>query len=94
MIIPVYFGLVFQASKEFALENALKKMRKDWENMYFTFIPYKETGVSILSAFDDIQVLLDDHIVKATTMKGSPFIAPFEHDINMWDLKLVRYTDI
>lgn len=45
-----------QASKEFALENALKKMRKDWENMFFTFIPYKETGVSILSAFDDIQV--------------------------------------
>ena len=65
-------------------------MRKDWESMFFTFIPYKETGVSILSAFDDIQVLLDDHIVKATTMKGSPFIAPFEHDINEWDLKLVR----
>ncbi|KAF6040218.1 hypothetical protein EB796_001432 [Bugula neritina] len=83
-----------QASKEFALENALKKMRKDWENMFFTFIPYKETGVSILSAFDDIQVLLDDHIVKATTMKGSPFIAPFEQEINEWDLKLRRMRDI
>lgn len=58
--------------------------------MFFTFIPYKETGVSILSAFDDIQVLLDDHIVKATTMKGSPFIAPFEADINEWDTKLVN----
>jgi len=36
-----------------------------------------------------MQVLLDDHIVKATTMKGSPFIAPFEQEINEWDLKLV-----
>lgn len=35
------------------------------------------------------KVLLDDHIVKATTMKGSPFIAPFEQDINEWDAKMV-----
>lgn len=48
--------LLYQASKEFALENALKKMKKDWEGMFFSFVPYKETGVSILSAFDDIQV--------------------------------------
>lgn len=48
-----------QASKEFALENALKKMKKDWEGMFFSFVPYKETGVSILSAFDDIQVRLN-----------------------------------
>ncbi|XP_067934548.1 dynein axonemal heavy chain 3-like [Watersipora subatra] len=83
-----------QASKEFALENALKKMKRDWEVMFFTFVPYKETGVSILSAFDDIQVLLDDHIVKATTMKGSPFIGPFEQEINEWDCKLRRMRDI
>lgn len=48
--------MLIKASKEFALENALKKMKKDWEAMYFSFVPYKETGVSILSAFDEIQV--------------------------------------
>lgn len=64
-------------------------MKDDWGSMLFSFVPYKDTGINIMSAPDDIQVLLDDHIVKTTTMKGSPFIAPFETEINEWDLKLV-----
>lgn len=70
--------------------QALEKMKSDWENMHFSFVAYKDTGISILSSPEDIQVLLDDHIVKTTTMKGSPFIEPFEAAVNEWDVLLVR----
>ena len=51
-------------------------------------------GIYILSAIDDIQVLLDDHIIKAQTMLGSPFIVPFEEEARAWADKLVSMQDI
>lgn len=31
-------------------------MKTEWDNVQFTFVVYRETGISILSAVDDIQV--------------------------------------
>ena len=40
----------------------------------------------------NLQVLLDDHIVKTMTMKGSPFVVPFEAELKEWESKLVSFT--
>ncbi|EDV21418.1 uncharacterized protein TRIADDRAFT_60039 [Trichoplax adhaerens] len=82
------------ASREYALEKALDKMSQDWETIHFTFVPYRDTELNILSSFDDIQILLDDQIVKTVTMKMSPVIGPFAGQVEAWEKKLRRTQNI
>ena len=50
--------------------------------------------MSILTSIDDIQLILEDHIIKAQTMKGSPFVKPFEKEMNDWEWKLMSMQQI
>lgn len=36
-------------------------MKQDWKSMNFSFVPYKDTDISILAAPDDVQVSNSDN---------------------------------
>ncbi|XP_029774824.1 dynein heavy chain 1, axonemal isoform X2 [Suricata suricatta] len=76
------------AGKEYTIEQALDKMEKEWSNILFNVLPYKETDTYILKSPDEASQLLDDHIVMTQSMSFSPYKKPFEQRINSWENKL------
>ncbi|EDL24804.1 mCG3819, partial [Mus musculus] len=76
------------AGKEYAIEQALDKMEKEWSSILFNVLPYKETDTYILKSPDEASQLLDDHIVMTQSMSFSPYKKPFEQRINSWETKL------
>lgn len=64
-----------------------------WFACMLTVCDINDPGVSILSSVDDVQTNLDDQIVKTQTMRGSPFIKPFEARIKAWEERLLKMQD-
>lgn len=47
-----------------------------------------------MAGLDDVQSLLDDHILKSQSMRGSPFIAALGRRATDWEEKLIMMQDI
>ncbi|CAK83095.1 unnamed protein product (macronuclear) [Paramecium tetraurelia] len=80
------------ANKEYQIEMMLDNMLNAWENIKFQCVQYKNTF--ILKGFDEIQIVLDEHIINTSAMVFSPFKKFFEERISEWDKSLRKIQDI
>ncbi|GIL64289.1 hypothetical protein Vafri_18269 [Volvox africanus] len=72
------------ASKEQSLRLALKRMQDDWVGLEFKMVPYKDTGTCVVGHTDEIQMQLDEQLMKIQAMNASPFVKPFKADAEAW----------
>lgn len=63
-----------------------------WEDINFDLLEYK--GTFIMRGSDEIQNIIDEHLVNTQSMQFSPFKKPFEERIQDWNDKLKLMSDI
>ena len=82
------------ATKESSIEKNLVQMRSEWETIGFVTKAYKETGAFIVTgqSIDEVQMILDDQIMKTQTMSSSAFAKPFEAEMQEWH-KYLNYME-
>jgi dynein heavy chain, axonemal len=76
------------ASKEWNNECLIKTMKEEWVPLNFDTKEHKDTFILDGEATEIIQTVLDDHLIKTQTMKGSPYAQPFIDEILEWETTL------
>lgn len=82
------------AGKEYELRTQLLEMQHEWKDIEFDLAPYRDSDTYILASLDDVQSLLDDHILKSQSMRGSPYIVALGSFATDWEEKLILMQDI
>ncbi|XP_031627371.1 dynein heavy chain 12, axonemal [Contarinia nasturtii] len=93
-LLPSFEIISIGANKELKLQMDLADMFKEWETIEFPITVYNDTNITILGNIEDIQVLLDDHIIQTLAMRGSAFVKPCERSVRNWYEKLLRVSHI
>ncbi|XP_030372078.1 dynein heavy chain 3, axonemal [Scaptodrosophila lebanonensis] len=93
-ILPQLEEIANAAGKEYDLNMALKNMQSDWKDVMFEVLQYRDSDTHILAGIDDIQTLLDDHIMRTQAMKRSPFIVALGSKADEWETRLLLIQNI
>ncbi len=84
------------ASKEYSLEKSLSKMQEEWKKQEFVVVVKKDTDMKLLSGtrLEEMQMMLDEHIVTAQQIRANPFVKPMEEEAGNWEKKLMSLRGI
>lgn len=93
-ILPEVEEIANAAGKEYDLSLGLRNMTNDWKDVCLDIIQYRDSDTHILASVDDIQTLLDDHIMRTQAMKRSPFIVALGSKADDWENRLLLIQNI
>jgi dynein heavy chain len=78
------------AGKEFGIETKVNQMQQEWMPLAFEFFEKGGTYIVGGGSLEEIQVLLDDHVVKSQTFASSPYAQALGDELNDWVKILVN----
>lgn len=93
-ILPEVEEIANAAGKEYDLSLGLRNMTNDWKDVCLDVIQYRDSDTHLLASVDDIQTLLDDHIMRTQAMKRSPFIVALGSKADDWENRLLLIQNI
>ena len=84
-----------KSEREFKNFQILESMGSGWDNIEIKLKSWKDTGSYVIvgDSVDEIQTLLDEHIIQTQTMKGSQYAKIFDSRINAWEQDLLYLRD-
>ena len=81
-------SLSVSATKELAIEDALRTIEEQWKSVNLEIVPHKDTEYYRLRSADEIFQMLEDHQVTISTMKSSRYFYALESEVEHWEKTL------
>ena len=72
-----------RAAKEMTIERTLDGLETEWNKKKFKLVDYKMTFLFV--GAEEMQMILDDSILKVQNLNNSPFVLPFKERVYNWD---------
>ena len=80
-----------QASTEYKLQQMLNRIEEEWKDRKFELLSWKNTDILIFAgvAFEDIQMMLDESVLRIQTIRSDPGVKFIEEYAAQWEDLLV-----
>ena len=86
-VLPKIAEISENAKKESRLEDMLRSMKREWENIHFEITTFRDTDIPILSGLkvEEMQNKLDEDVLISQTIKNSPAVLPLLEEARTWE---------
>lgn len=92
--IEQYKAISISANRELKMQQKLLKMIKEWDKISFEISLDKQTEMYVFSNMDNIELLLEDHLIIIEEMKTSNFVKEITSLMTDFLMSLTRIQEI